>query len=305
MKQAKTICRVFLWLNLLQSVCSEDHRIQRRSDNADPKLQMTIGHNMNNSTSMKHGFEYRYTFTVKHSSESRSDARGVHVTWMLTPFLKFKKVDSSLMTGSLRVQQKDDSVTFLIDQILWAEEVQFNFTVIFDSDHSLKNGRHHIVTPVSLLYYKEYTDNGHVITKGTPFSSRLQTLSIEMTIPGCESALGMESGIIKDYQLTASSTYSFLQPYKARPGGDNDAWCAFIANDQQFIELDFTKKTRVTRIVTYGRSQKQHWVKRYLIQFSNNEVDWYNYTENGFDKLSIKLSSSLGFTRMAYAQSTN
>ena len=70
-------------------------------------------------------------------------------------------------------------------------------------------------------------------------------------------------------------------------GDENDAWCAFITNDQQYIQLDFTRRTRVTRIVTYGRSQKKHWVKRYLIQFSNDEVEWYNYKENGFVKVSI------------------
>lgn len=73
---------------------------------------------------------------------------------------------------------------FQIDQILWAEEVKLNFTVIFDNDFSLKNGRHHIVTPVGLLYYKDYTDDGHVITKGASFSSPLQTVTIEINIPG-------------------------------------------------------------------------------------------------------------------------
>lgn len=73
---------------------------------------------------------------------------------------------------------------FQIDRILWAEEVKINFTVIFDNDFSLKNGRHHIVTPVGLLYYKDYTDDGHVITKGASFSSPLQTVIIEINIPG-------------------------------------------------------------------------------------------------------------------------
>lgn len=73
---------------------------------------------------------------------------------------------------------------FQIDRILWAEEVKLNFTVIFDNDFSLKNGRHHIVTPVGLLYYKDYTDDGHVITKGASFSIPLQTVTIEINIPG-------------------------------------------------------------------------------------------------------------------------
>ena len=68
-------------------------------------------------------------------------------------------------------------------------------------------------------------------------------------------------------------------------GEENDAWCAFITDTQQHIQLDFTRNTRVTRIVTYGRSQKSHWVKRYMIQFSSDDVVWHNYTENGFVKV--------------------
>ena len=56
--------------------------------------------------------EYEYTFLVKHSPDSQADARGVHVTWMLTPFVKISKITSSSLVGSYRVEQKDDSVTF-------------------------------------------------------------------------------------------------------------------------------------------------------------------------------------------------
>lgn len=68
-------------------------------------------------------------------------------------------------------------------------------------------------------------------------------------------------------------------------GEENDAWCAFITDTQQYIQLDFTRNTRVTRVVTYGRGQKSHWVKRYIMQFSSDDVVWHNYTENGFVKV--------------------
>lgn len=66
-----------------------------------------------------------------------------------------------------------------------------------------------------------------------------------------------------------------------------DAWCAFTSNNEQYIQLDFARKTRVTGIVTYGRSQKQNWITRYLLQFSNDEVKWHDYMENGFVKVTM------------------
>ena len=50
---------------------------------------------------------------------------------------------------------------------------------------------------------------GHGVTRGLTRGKRM--------FSGCSSALGMASGEIKDYQLTASSTYSDSQPYQARP----------------------------------------------------------------------------------------
>ena len=78
-------------------------------------------------------------------------------------------------------------------------------------------------------------------------------------------------------------------------GEENDAWCAFITDTQQYIQLDFTRNTRVTRVVSYGRSQKSHWVKRYIMQFSSDDVVWHNYTENGFVK--VRKSQSFVFRR--------
>ena len=65
-------------------------------------------------------------------------------------------------------------------------EVHFKFSVIFDRGHFLKTGRHHIVTPVQLFYYNEYSENsqGQVTAKGALFSVPLQTVAMEVEIPG-------------------------------------------------------------------------------------------------------------------------
>lgn len=65
-------------------------------------------------------------------------------------------------------------------------EAHLNFSVIFDGEHSLKTGLHNIVTPVQLLYYKEYSEDhdGHVISKGVALSIPSQTVAIKVEIPG-------------------------------------------------------------------------------------------------------------------------
>jgi hypothetical protein len=76
----------------------------------------------------------------------------------------------------------------------------------------------------------------------------------------------------------------------------DDAWCASVTNEQQYIQVDFPIKTRVTRIVTYGRRTKLFWVTRYSLQFSNDETTWQYYNENGFKKVGFVYSWLLGLT---------
>ena len=91
-----------------------------------------------------------------------------------------------------------------------------------------------------------------------------------------------------------SKGFSFqLVDFLTIKGEENDAWCAFITDTQQYIQLDFTRNTCVTRIVTYGRGQKSHWVKRYILQYSSDFFVWHNYTENGFVK--VRKSQSFVF----------
>jgi len=67
-----------------------------------------------------------------------------------------------------------------------------------------------------------------------------------------------------------------------------DAWCAWITNTDQFIQVDFPYLTTITRLSTYGRRTKLEWVTQYTLQYSDDEVKWLDYTENGFVKVKRK-----------------
>ena len=105
---------------------------------------------------------------------------------------------SALTNGQSR--QHVRLLAFQIDEIPWMAEANFTFNVIFDSQRSLNTGKHFIVTPVQLLYYKEYSENppGHVITKGVPYSTPLETLSIEVEIPGKISSVFIRQTVMKN-----------------------------------------------------------------------------------------------------------
>ena len=60
------------------------------------------------------------------------------------------------------------------------------FSVVFDPEVTLKQGKHHLVTPVLLLYYDQYSENeqGDVVNKGNFFSTPLANVEFDFEIPG-------------------------------------------------------------------------------------------------------------------------
>ena len=56
------------------------------------------------------------------------------------------------------------------------------------------------------------------------------------------------------------------------------------------------KKTRVTKVETFGRREKYFWVKKYILQYSNDETTWFNYSENGF----VKVGSTPNIERLEF-----
>ena len=101
----------------------------------------------------------------------------------------------------------------------------------------------------------------------------------------------MESGIIPDSSMTASSFWSSsYQPQYARlnknPGGC--AWLTASGKDpkKSWLQVDFGNKTIVTAVATQGSCNEAQWLKSYVIWYSDDAVNWKYYNEGGARKVS-------------------
>ena len=70
-----------------------------------------------------------------------------------------------------------------------------------------------------------------------------------------------------------------------------DAWCTRKPNSEeekrnQYIQVDFLLKTRVTSVGTMRRKNKDHWVYEYYLKYSDDDVNWVEYQENGHARVS-------------------
>jgi len=104
----------------------------------------------------------------------------------------------------------------------------------------------------------------------------------------CEKALGMESGAIKDVQITASSAWSAkLAPYQGRlnrkvgVASSTGSWAA-RSNANQWLQVDLGNYyTTVSGVATQGRDVYSQWVKQYKLQYSNDGTSFQYYREQG------------------------
>uniref|UniRef100_A0A8C7WZW1 EGF-like repeats and discoidin I-like domains 3a n=1 Tax=Oryzias sinensis TaxID=183150 RepID=A0A8C7WZW1_9TELE len=125
---------------------------------------------------------------------------------------------------------------------------------------------------------------------------RMELLGCELT--GCSEPLGMKSGHIQDYQVTASSIFRTLnmdmftwEPGKARldKQGKVNAWTAGHSDQSQWLQVDLLVPTKVTGIITQGAKDFGHvqFVGSYKIAYSNDGERWnvYQDEKQGKDKV--------------------
>ncbi|XP_022805106.1 coagulation factor V-like [Stylophora pistillata] len=111
----------------------------------------------------------------------------------------------------------------------------------------------------------------------------------------CSTPLGMESGAIKDSQITASTQWGDNHATsRARlnlkfTGVKRGAWSSRVLDLKQWLQVDLGSYTTVTGVATQGRNgyRPGQWVTKYRLQYSNDGVNFHFYKEK--DDNSFKL----------------
>ena len=99
----------------------------------------------------------------------------------------------------------------------------------------------------------------------------------------------MENGEITDDQISASSRAQDITPAKVarlnRINGTDKlqgAWVAGTKDLNQWLQIDLrVPHTGVTGVATQGRNGNGHWVTKYRLEYSNDEVNFQYYREQG------------------------
>uniref|UniRef100_A0A3B3C023 Discoidin, CUB and LCCL domain containing 2 n=1 Tax=Oryzias melastigma TaxID=30732 RepID=A0A3B3C023_ORYME len=110
-----------------------------------------------------------------------------------------------------------------------------------------------------------------------------------LLVSGCYGTLGLESGVVANSQLAASSSLnSYITgqdgewgPSGARLKQAGLPWAPSVTDDQQWLQVDLRRETRITGIITTGSTLREYpwFVSEYRVLFSNDGREWSTYTE--------------------------
>ena len=109
----------------------------------------------------------------------------------------------------------------------------------------------------------------------------------------------MENGSISDVQISASSKKNNrLGAERARLNGIKikgklGAWRSGYNRLGQWLQVDLEKYTTVTGLATQGRSDYDQWVTKYRMQYSDDGVSFYFYTEPGVGPQKVQSKSEV------------
>jgi len=104
--------------------------------------------------------------------------------------------------------------------------------------------------------------------------------------------LGMITGEIKDWQISASSAYPYEWDHKCREKyarvylENKYGWCAKYKSASEWLQVDLGVQSRVTGVMTQGRGDGNEWVRAFKLAYSNNAFNWFYVKDQyGNDKI--------------------
>uniref|UniRef100_A0A672KYC4 Discoidin, CUB and LCCL domain-containing protein 2-like n=1 Tax=Sinocyclocheilus grahami TaxID=75366 RepID=A0A672KYC4_SINGR len=119
-----------------------------------------------------------------------------------------------------------------------------------------------------------------------------------LSLQGCYGTLGLESGVVSDSQITASSEWEWgghgkeptvWGPTGARLKTPGRPWAAANSDTKEWIQVDLKKEKKITGITTTGSSlqEYQFYISAYEVLYSHDGQQWKACQEVGSDKNKI------------------
>lgn len=207
----------------------------------------------------------KYGWCAKYKSASEWLQVDLGVTSRVTGVMTQGRADGNEWVTAFMVSHSTNAYDwFYVDDQYGDQKVFEGNTDAYSVKHS------YLDEPIVARYIKFHTSqwNRHP-------SMRVEVIGCQI----CKEPLGLPP-----YGKIIASSYKKSEKTCQPEDGNilsSKGWCARKKKDPQWIQIDIGPPTLVTGVITKGRgdSQRPHWVKRFMVEYSNNSVDWKKYQD--------------------------
>ena len=100
--------------------------------------------------------------------------------------------------------------------------------------------------------------------------------------------LGMQSGLIPDESITASSWKEDFRPHTARFGNIHKGWTSSVSDYPQWLQVELNEDETLTHVATesFWVSSTISYCKSYTIHYRKASDAFVVYMENGHPRVS-------------------
>ena len=115
----------------------------------------------------------------------------------------------------------------------------------------------------------------------------------------CEMPLGVQTGAVPDLAMSANSHYSAgLAPKYGRLNSQapGPAWCSATNKYSDYLQIDFGKAVKITRMAIQGRYDANQWVTQFSLAHSQNGNLFETYEKGKVYRRSLDLTTSTSLT---------
>eukprot|EP00057_Strongylocentrotus_purpuratus_P014292 XP_011668766.1 PREDICTED: uncharacterized protein LOC590339 [Strongylocentrotus purpuratus] len=213
--------------------------------------------------------------TLDQSQWLQVDLRG---TYRVTGIITQGRADANEWVTSYNVAHSLNGINFNIIQIAASQQKKYSSYLTFLRAFTGNSDRTTQVTnyfspPLTTRFIRVLPTMwfGHISLRMELLGAGPVAAILKDHVP-----LGLESNVIPDSSLTASSEFNADQGAKrgrlnlARVGSLRGAWSALVNNANQWIQVDLLDPYRIISVATQGRQDESQWITSYKLACSTD-----------------------------------
>ncbi|KAH6927784.1 hypothetical protein HPB50_008618 [Hyalomma asiaticum] len=217
---------------------------------------------------------------IRHSDDSTSEPSKLILRLFLPFFITFESLVEVVSVSHYQpiVRNTSTGVDIELPTLMFADQVEINMTLAVDPENKRGYGKGETLATIPYRVLCDQTSRGSQKHGQGLACANTSHLVFTVNSNECVFDLGLQSGLIENCQITASSAADTLHaPWEVRKGGSS-VWSPAVKSSLQhdYLQVNFMRVTRVSQVeVVYVPGSRR--VSKYSLLYSDNGQDWYKH----------------------------